>query len=583
MLPKQQAFFDYLKGMEQVIAPFSDGDHTIYAPETLAELQKSVAEQELIVPVVGGFSSGKSTLINAFLSDPYLPVAITPETSLAAELHYAESAAQERLELVDRAGHVETLSKDRFDVVKEKAGDSKLVRVYLHEHVLRKIEPLILVDMPGFESPLDLHNEAIFTYIEKGVSYIVLTSIEDGTVSRSMVRQLADIRNVNGRDSFQRDVSFYLSKANLRSPGDVEKVKAHIEAQLEEQLDLKASVVPIGEDGGRELKKVLDSIDPNRLFTNIFQPTLRGVFNDIIDTIDVTLSALRKDSKANEASLQELAESKAKIEKKRAQALAEAESRYSHSSVDSIVHYVGSQLSSALDELTAAAKQGGEALSQRVSEITRSALIAKTGEVLERITDDLAEDFSVELGSLNQQMGDSFVGKLGDLTTYADRIKAKILAAMKHPPVVQNGGRATNIGTTAKTIVRSIAFAALGIGQILIGALIVFLPEIIGFFTQKAKEAKQNEAIRQQILTVIIPDVKRKLSGELKVHFTQQVKSVIEQVSAQFSQQIAQHEESIRKAQEEYDQHRERIETRVAAYESLKTEIETMSKPVLFA
>ena len=130
---------------------------------------------------------------------------------------------------------------------------------------------------------------------------------------------------------------------------------------------------------------------------------------------------------------------------------------------------------------------------------------------------------------------------------------------------------------------RSIAVAALDIGKILIEALIVFLPEIIGFFTQKAKEAKQNKAIRQQILTVIIPDVKRKLSGELKVHFTQQVKSVIEQVSAQFSQQIAQHEESIRKAQAEYDQHRERIETRVAAYESLKTEIETMSKPVLFA
>ena len=217
MLPKQQAFFDYLQGLEQAIAPFNDGDHTIYAPETLAELQKNVAEQELIVPVVGGFSAGKSTLINAFLSDPYLPVAITPETSLAAELHYAESAAQERLELMGRDGHVETLSKDRFDVVKERAGDSKLVRVYLHEQVLGKIEPLILVDMPGFESPLDLHNEAILTYIEKGVSYIVLTSIEDGTVSRSMVRQLADIRNVNGRGSFQRDVSFYLDTRKNRS------------------------------------------------------------------------------------------------------------------------------------------------------------------------------------------------------------------------------------------------------------------------------------------------------------------------------------------------------------------------------
>ena len=180
-------------------------------------------------------------------------------------------------------------------------------------------------------------------------------------------------------------------------------------------------------------------------------------------------------------------------------------------------------------------------------------------------------------------MGHSFVDKLGDLTSYADHVKEKILTAMKHPPVVQDGGRTTNVGTSAKTIGRGIAVAVMGIGKILIKALIIFLPAIIDFFRQKLKESEQNEAIRQQILTVIIPDVKRKLSGELKAHFTQQVKSVIEQVSAQFSQQIAQHEESIRKAQAEYDQHRERIETRVAAYESLKTEIETMSKPVLFA
>ena len=50
-------------------------------------MQESVAEQELLVPIVGEFSAGKSTMINTLWGDCVLPVAITPETSLATELH----------------------------------------------------------------------------------------------------------------------------------------------------------------------------------------------------------------------------------------------------------------------------------------------------------------------------------------------------------------------------------------------------------------------------------------------------------------------------------------------------------------
>ena len=595
MLQRQKVFWDYLQGIEKKLASFSDGDNKIYEPEKLSGLREKIAEQELIVPVVGGFSAGKSTLINALLSKPYLPVAITPETSLAAELRYTESSSGERLELVDRNDRVENLTKEQFNIVKEKAVHSKLVRVYLHEKVLQDIEPLVLVDMPGFESPLDLHNEAIFAYIEKGVSYVVLTSIEDGNISRSMVRQLLDIRSADESGSFQRDFSFYLSKANLRPPGDVKDVKSYIEDQIEEQLDVKTSIVPIGEDGGKELKDGLDSLDPNKLFTNIFQPTLLGIFHDIIDNINMILSALREDRKTNEERLKELAASKAKVEKKQEEAIAEAESRYSISSVDSIVNYVGSQLSSAFDELVSAAKQGGETLlSQRISEISRSALITKTGEVLENITNNLAGDFSLELNSLNQQLGDSLIDKAGGMAlTYAQHIKGKVLEFMKTPPVVRTGLGALSKGTalgfnassaalSTRVLGGTIAVALPGIGTV-IGVLITFLPEIVGLVTAKVKESKQDEIIRQQIITSIIPDVKRKVSRELQVHFTQQVKTVIEQVSDQFSQQIEQHEESIRKAQEEYEQNKGQIEKRVSEYETLKAEIEQMSKPVLFS
>ncbi len=51
-------------------------------------LLESIQKQQLVIPIVGNFSAGKSTLLNRFLEKSVLPTAITPETSLATELHY---------------------------------------------------------------------------------------------------------------------------------------------------------------------------------------------------------------------------------------------------------------------------------------------------------------------------------------------------------------------------------------------------------------------------------------------------------------------------------------------------------------
>ncbi len=46
-------------------------------------LLASIQKQQLVIPVVGNFSTGKSTLLNRFLEKSVLPTGITPETSLA--------------------------------------------------------------------------------------------------------------------------------------------------------------------------------------------------------------------------------------------------------------------------------------------------------------------------------------------------------------------------------------------------------------------------------------------------------------------------------------------------------------------
>ena len=66
--------------------------------EGLKTLAESIEKQELLVPVIGAFSSGKSSLLNSLLGNGgVLPTGIAPETALAAELRYDVT---ERIEAV---------------------------------------------------------------------------------------------------------------------------------------------------------------------------------------------------------------------------------------------------------------------------------------------------------------------------------------------------------------------------------------------------------------------------------------------------------------------------------------------------
>ncbi len=107
MLQTQQTFLDYLDAVQAELGRAGSGglQENIQAIE---RLKQELAEAELIVPVVGAFSAGKSTLINSFLGAGPLSVGITPETALATELRHS---ASEYVEGIRADGEV-----DRFDI-----------------------------------------------------------------------------------------------------------------------------------------------------------------------------------------------------------------------------------------------------------------------------------------------------------------------------------------------------------------------------------------------------------------------------------------------------------------------------------
>lgn len=84
----------------------------------LTELATSIENQELLVPVIGGFSSGKSSLINSFLGSNVLGVAITPQTAIATELRYS---SEEKIEAIKDDESIDVFKINELEKVEEKA------------------------------------------------------------------------------------------------------------------------------------------------------------------------------------------------------------------------------------------------------------------------------------------------------------------------------------------------------------------------------------------------------------------------------------------------------------------------------
>ncbi len=70
-----------------------------------------------MIPVVGNFSAGKSTLLNRFLEKSVLPTGITPDNDEKAESF--------------------ELNEQSFEVIKENAAKYSYLKVYLNNEALK--------------------------------------------------------------------------------------------------------------------------------------------------------------------------------------------------------------------------------------------------------------------------------------------------------------------------------------------------------------------------------------------------------------------------------------------------------------
>ena len=556
----KKQFLDYIGEVKNIISPLEISDNK------LSEIQGNITGAELIVPVVGGFSAGKSTLLNSFLGNEILPTAVTPETALATELRYSDS---NYIEAVTASGAVERHQLADFARLKDNAQNFKNLRVYLNNENLKAIQPLVLVDMPGFDAPIENHNQAILNYLERGVFFVFLTSIEDGNITLSMKREIDNLQQIG------KGFAFCISKTNLRAPDDVKAVQQKIAEQLEDDFDYTGQIALLDMDGGNNLKNILTAVNPDELFKLLFIDELRENYTGLIQSINVKISTFKSDRKEIEETLSALQNSLQGIEAKKQSAINDVEQRYSRDSVSVINQAVTSAILQQKMRLVDLAINNQGAFERELNDITKNALLSAVQTRFRVISQDLIEEMG---NGINAQLATLPDGGLAGIAM----------------DVLANSG-ADAFGKVANTALKSISKAIMVnvtsttlkalLGSVfgIVGAVLLFLPEIISLFTKGEKERRQREQVEQAIINNVIPQIQQKLNTVLPDLMNQNITALINQVSEQFEEQLQQKRNEIEAAEAEKAAKAAELESTINELESGKQQLTTAANRYLFA
>lgn len=538
MLKTQNIYLNYLEAVERLIV------ETPLSVDELGQLKEDVRHTELLIPVIGAFSAGKSSLINAFIGEDVLGVGLTPETELATELRYSSDP---HLLALRPDGSSERLSVSALSTLKSRANEFTHVQLYLDNPQLKALPSLVLVDMPGFGSSLANHNKAIAYYLPRGVHFIVVTSIEDGNITQSMLRQLDDLQ------TYGRDFTFLLNKINLRSDEQVQAVAELIDDQIRSNFVTSRPVITVGLDGEVRLKEVLTRIQPEQILRQVFEDRLKDLTHSLLSQINLALTSLKKDHTENQLALSELAKGIRQIERKRDEVLEDLRDQQLDRTVDSCLKMVGRELDNAESELVSAGLAGNqEAFSRIVSEVVRSSMTRSVKDQMDTLSRSVVADFAQAVGDLGKGMGqfNNEQNWLGQLTDRINRSLQKTGETLGHwsgslaernaqelerlkkeskweegepLPRVTYQGLATVLAVTTSVV------------NPLIELAIIFLPSILAFIN----EGRQREQLRQKVISEVIPSVKRELRDRLPALLNEQIDALVTQVSSEFEREIS--------------------------------------------
>lgn len=472
---------------------------------------------QVVAPLIGEFSTGKSSLVNALLGRSVLSVNITPETAVPTEICYS---SDEHAVVFGSNGGTETISVDEFQKREFSVDKVKKVQLYLNNAFLREISSVKLVDMPGFNSGIELHSRAIDEYLPDAEAYILLFSARSSTISSDMAGFLKEL-HLHGMPVF-----LLISKSRAVTEDELRICVERIRADAAKYLGL--ADVPVGVTNAKGHEQIIEPLqddlrrieaDSQNIFRNDAKSRLQQHGSDLALYLETAIK--RADLTPDELS-GKIEEAKRKIESLKGKLL-DAGTSFS-SEVDESVAVVRSRLQAALGN---AAPSLADMLANHIDIRDRVSMLVR-----ETVMSSIKNDFAPRVKKYRE--------RIAGLINVTLNINTDV--SLPEDLVRMDNMTKEVIKKALPAILSTLGFALSGaVGAVVVLALTSLLD---GLLMKKHQDEKKRLA-EAKIRNEVIPRVLEQASSSVRDALNSQLSEINEEVGKEAQAQVDAEEKAL--------------------------------------
>lgn len=246
---------------------------------------------ELVLPLIGEFDAGKTTLINALLnSEKKLETDYRPTTATLFEIHFG--ADRNYAQFYNEDGELQEV--EDFSTIKNaEVKDSLVVNVF--DTSTKVPSNIILVDSPGLSSPVAQHKQVLTNFLPNADGILLVMDI-NAQLTRSLTDFITDMKLA------KLPVFLVVTQCDTKSKQDVEKTVANL--SKESKLPLK-HIVTVSATSG-DVQGLLDLLaaihnDKKNILAQVNAQRIKNVTNVMISHIDEMLAISISDKELKKA------------------------------------------------------------------------------------------------------------------------------------------------------------------------------------------------------------------------------------------------------------------------------------------
>ena len=256
--------------------------------ERIIERSKK-ANAELIFPLVGEFSSGKTTLLNALTDCKKLETATKPTTATIYELHFGCEKCSANV--LTSNGQLEEYDIDNLK--NEVLKDATVVNIF--DTSTRVPSTTILVDTPGLSSPDPKHKQTLVDFLPYADGILLVTD-----VNQQITRSLTDF--IDTMKLSKKPIYLIITKCDTKSSSDLESAKTYISDNCKLPIQ-QIACVSASKDELQELYTMFDTIqkDKNDIVKKVDGQRLKNIVKEMLVRIEDLLKASSSDKDLDEA------------------------------------------------------------------------------------------------------------------------------------------------------------------------------------------------------------------------------------------------------------------------------------------